>query len=104
MSLKDLLPEGSYDEIVAEAHTDEQELKQESATLMVTCPTCKKRIPYDRSNPFRPFCSERCKLIDLGAWASEERTIAGRPVNEDEDSDLLQDPNLPVRNVPGQPD
>ncbi|MDT3663058.1 MAG: DNA gyrase inhibitor YacG [Anaerobiospirillum sp.] len=68
---------------------------------MVTCPTCKKRIPYDRSNPFRPFCSERCKLIDLGAWASEERTIAGRPVNEDEDADLLQDPNLPVRNVPG---
>ena len=104
MSLKDLLPEGSYDEIVAEAHTDEQELKQESATLMVTCPTCKKRISYDRSNPFRPFCSERCKLIDLGAWASEERTIAGRPVNEDEDADLLQDPNLPVCNVPGQPE
>ena len=101
MSLKDLLPEGAYDEIVAEAHTDEKKLKQESATLMVTCPTCKKRIPYDRSNPFRPFCSERCKLIDLGAWASEERTIAGRPLNEDEDADLLQDPNLPVRNVPG---
>lgn len=95
MSLKDLLPEGSYEEIVAEAHARKMEVS--SGHLMVTCPTCKKRIPYDTSNPFRPFCSERCKLLDLGAWANEERTIAGRPVNEDEDADLLQDPNLPVR-------
>lgn len=97
MSLKDLLPEGAYDEIVAEAHTDEKSLQQDNAALMVTCPTCKKRIPYSTDNPFRPFCSERCKLIDLGAWASEERTIAGRQVNEDEDADLLNDHNLPIR-------
>ena len=78
MSLKDLLPEGSYDEIVAEAHTDEQALKQESATLMVTCPTCKKRIPYDRSNPFRPFCSERCKLRRLGQRRAHHCRTSGQ--------------------------
>ncbi len=33
------------------------------------CPTCKKDTFYEE-NPFRPFCSPRCKLIDLGKWAS----------------------------------
>ena len=33
------------------------------------CPTCGKKTAY-RKNPFRPFCSERCKLIDLGKWVS----------------------------------
>jgi uncharacterized protein len=31
------------------------------------CPTCKKEVPYE-GNPFRPFCSERCRLIDLDNW------------------------------------
>ena len=35
------------------------------------CPTCKKETRY-WDNPFRPFCSDRCKLIDLGKWASGE--------------------------------
>lgn len=34
------------------------------------CPTCNRETEYD-NNPFRPFCSERCKLIDLGKWAGE---------------------------------
>jgi len=34
------------------------------------CPTCLKETAYN-GNPHRPFCSERCKLIDLGKWASE---------------------------------
>jgi len=38
---------------------------------LVTCPTCGGDSVYARSNAFRPFCSERCKNIDLGAWASE---------------------------------
>ncbi len=41
---------------------------------LVTCPTCGKRIEYD-GNEFRPFCTERCKLLDLGAWADEEFAI-----------------------------
>ena len=37
----------------------------------VVCPTCNGFSVYGPSNAFRPFCSERCKGIDLGAWASE---------------------------------
>ena len=40
------------------------------------CPTCKKAIQWDTSNPDRPFCSERCRMIDLGAWANEEHKIS----------------------------
>ena len=35
------------------------------------CPTCHRPITWD-DNPHRPFCSERCKLLDFGAWANEE--------------------------------
>jgi len=42
----------------------------------VKCPTCKREIDWSNS-PYRPFCSERCKLIDLGAWLSEKRAIPG---------------------------
>jgi hypothetical protein len=40
----------------------------------VKCPTCSKMTEYN-GNEFRPFCSERCKLIDFGAWADEEYTL-----------------------------
>ena len=43
--------------------------------MIVKCPTCEKELQYSRDNPFRPFCSERCKLIDFGEWASEEHRI-----------------------------
>lgn len=39
---------------------------------MVKCPTCGQPALFARSNRFRPFCSERCKMIDLGAWGNEE--------------------------------
>jgi endogenous inhibitor of DNA gyrase (YacG/DUF329 family) len=38
----------------------------------VQCPSCAGSSLYAASNAFRPFCSERCKLSDLGAWASEQ--------------------------------
>ena len=38
---------------------------------IVRCPACGGKSIYAPSNPFRPFCSERCKGMDLGAWASE---------------------------------
>ncbi|HEX4025940.1 MAG TPA: DNA gyrase inhibitor YacG [Steroidobacteraceae bacterium] len=41
------------------------------------CPTCSRPIQWTDAFPFRPFCSERCRLIDLGAWLSEQRAIAG---------------------------
>jgi len=40
----------------------------------VRCPTCRKEIAWE-GNPYRPFCSERCKLVDLGNWASERYRI-----------------------------
>jgi len=52
---------------------------------IVTCPTCQQRVKWTSSNPFRPFCSERCRLIDLGAWADGQHTI---PDDGDED-DLM---------------
>jgi len=43
---------------------------------MARCPICKKETPWD-GNEHRPFCSERCRLIDLGKWASGDYRIAG---------------------------
>ena len=48
-------------------------------TTTVKCPTCEKPVEWSEKSPWRPFCSERCKLIDLGAWASEEHRIPGLP-------------------------
>lgn len=41
------------------------------AARIVTCPTCRGPSAYGATNPWRPFCSERCRSVDLGAWASE---------------------------------
>lgn len=43
----------------------------------VRCPQCGAMSEYATDNPSRPFCSERCKLIDLGAWAEERYSIPG---------------------------
>jgi hypothetical protein len=50
---------------------------------VVRCPICKKEVIWEKS-PYRPFCSERCKLIDLGEWLSEDYRISS-PLEEDED-------------------
>ena len=39
---------------------------------IVKCPVCGKEVEWKESNRYRPFCSERCKQIDLGAWAEEK--------------------------------
>lgn len=54
----------------------------------VACPQCGELSPFSPSNLFRPFCSERCKMMDLGAWASESYRI------ESPSPDPLQDDNL----------
>ena len=43
---------------------------------IVKCPICDEPVEWNADHPFRPFCSERCKNIDLGAWASERYAIA----------------------------
>ncbi|CAM4468308.1 MAG: DNA gyrase inhibitor YacG [Legionellaceae bacterium] len=47
------------------------------------CPTCRKLSPWVKENPWKPFCSERCRLIDLGAWANEEYCISKEITVED---------------------
>jgi len=60
---------------------------------LVKCPRCGKDVEYSTANVFRPFCSERCQLIDLGQWAEEKYAIPTNekvnpePHNKDEDKD-----------------
>ncbi|MDR2789164.1 MAG: DNA gyrase inhibitor YacG [Candidatus Accumulibacter sp.] len=52
----------------------------------VRCPQCGSEAPWNPGNPYRPFCSERCKLIDLGAWSSEAYRVPAqekKTVSED---------------------
>ena len=54
--------------------------------MYVKCPECGKKTEYSENNEYRPFCSSRCQLLDLGAWASESHKIAGEElVDIDED-------------------
>ena len=53
---------------------------------IVKCPTCGRELEWSAASPHRPFCSERCRLIDLGAWLSEERAIPGEESVPDESS------------------
>ena len=46
----------------------------------VSCPTCQRPVEWSDASPFRPFCSERCRLIDLGAWMTEKHAIPGEEV------------------------
>ena len=60
--------------------------------LTVACPTCKKQVLWTADEKFKPFCSERCKLIDLGDWATEAHKIPGEDLLdplEDEDNPYL---------------
>ena len=45
----------------------------------VRCPTCRQPTVYAADNPWRPFCSARCRGMDLGAWASEDYRVATTP-------------------------
>ncbi len=53
-------------------------------TRIVTCPGCGGDSVYAASNPSRPFCSERCKNIDFGAWASERFRVEAPPSAPDD--------------------
>jgi uncharacterized protein len=56
--------------------------------VTVDCPTCGRKTEFTVSNRWRPFCSERCKLIDLGDWATEKYSIPA----QDQDPDDLAEP------------
>ncbi len=54
-----------------------------AATRYVPCPRCGAQVPWAPESRFRPFCSERCKLIDLSDWAAERYRIVD-PARRDE--------------------
>jgi endogenous inhibitor of DNA gyrase (YacG/DUF329 family) len=62
-----------------------------SASAKCSCPICKKPVAPRAENASFPFCSGRCKTIDLGRWVNEEYRI---PVTEDEDEDGERVPTL----------
>ncbi len=64
--------------------------------MKVNCPTCQKEVEWGEQSPHRPFCSERCKLIDLGEWASDGHAIPGSSEEDELMSEQLKqiDPNL----------
>lgn len=54
--------------------------------ITVNCPTCHKLVEWGEGSPYRPFCSKRCQLIDLGEWADEEkRILSNDDVSDSED-------------------
>ncbi|MEJ2763958.1 DNA gyrase inhibitor YacG [Photobacterium sp. MCCC 1A19761] len=56
-----------------------------AAITVVKCPTCQSPVQWNDKSPYRPFCSKRCQLFDLGEWADEEKAIPGAPDLSDAD-------------------
>jgi endogenous inhibitor of DNA gyrase (YacG/DUF329 family) len=68
----------------------------------VACPTCGKDAVFAPENKYRPFCSERCSTLDLGAWADEKYAVPAvgqesASVNENEDSDSAPSAEIPPK-------
>ena len=64
----------------------------ERKELTVACPSCGGQVVWSEESAWRPFCSERCRMIDLGAWFSEERGIAG----DEADPGSVPDPTTEI--------
>jgi uncharacterized protein len=62
-----------------------------SRPRVVACPLCGTAVEWTPAARFRPFCSERCKMTDLGAWASESYRVPVAEAPELEDSDLARE-------------
>jgi len=60
----------------------------------IPCPRCGALAPFSPQNRWRPFCSERCKTIDLGGWAAERYRVASeeREKNPSEEEEKRDDP------------
>ena len=54
-------------------------------TFRARCPTCDMLVHAEESKPFLPFCSNRCRLVDLGRWLNEEHTLPCAPDEEEEE-------------------
>ncbi len=58
---------------------------------ILPCPTCRKPVRWSAASKYRPFCSERCRLIDFGDWAEERNRIPGEPLRDVHSGDLERD-------------
>ncbi|MFT6088144.1 MAG: endogenous inhibitor of DNA gyrase (YacG/DUF329 family) [Glaciecola sp.] len=65
--------------------------------MKVNCPTCKKEVKWSTESEFRPFCTKRCQLIDLGQWANEENAIPSGANKDAETS--LPDMNIDIEDI-----
>ncbi len=78
----------THEEMERDEHTTN---KPTRTVARIVCPTCKRRlrVPIDKETgrpKFFPFCSERCKLVDLNAWLDADYRIAAKPNEESEDA------------------
>jgi endogenous inhibitor of DNA gyrase (YacG/DUF329 family) len=55
-------------------------------SVKVRCPICRREVAWE-GNPWRPFCSDRCRTIDLGNWAAERYRIPGEPLRPEPDDE-----------------
>lgn len=67
-----------------ESMNDDQKKANLKSEFKVKCPQCGLLSLFSSNNPHRPFCSERCQMIDLGAWASEDYKVPVNSPMEDE--------------------
>ena len=58
-------------------------------TKQVNCPTCKKPTEFSPENSYRPFCSERCRLLDLGEWADEKHKLPSKEPLSEQDLETI---------------
>ena len=63
--------------------------------LTVACPTCKIAVIWRAESTFKPFCSERCRLIDLGDWATESHKIPVQPSLSDQEPSFFDETSDP---------
>lgn len=61
--------------------------------MKIACPQCEKKSNWSKKNPWRPFCSERCKMLDLGHWMLERYSIPDESEPAPGDTDDGEDHN-----------
>ena len=66
---------------------NKEEIPSSTPALELKCPNCKAKVLWTEDFPNRPFCSERCKLMDFGDWANEDNKLAGNSIYDDVLSD-----------------
>jgi len=63
---------------------------------VIKCPTCSAPVEWGAQSPYRPFCSKRCRLIDLGAWLDGSNALPGDSLNNDSSLGHFYDPSEPA--------